>query len=286
MADEIATALQQGTGAGSPAPAGDPSGTGSAAANGAGPAPAGQPEADDFAPSSIKEYLAQNPEHAPIVERVTAEMKRGLTPKLMEGAEARKKLEGLDDAFLTSAKELRRMIENDPAGAGQYLIQYGQSLLPAQQQQMQQQVPEFATDEQAALYKRIQDLEGKLERTSRGFETLSLQQQAHQVGDQFNKISAELGVEIPLAVRQQCFEEARRVGGALSATEIYFAKNRDAVFSRIAQRARDEAAGVVQTKAAGAAGNPAGVVPRAGQEEPEPTELKDILRAEIRKRQT
>src|ERR1051326_8551543 len=280
MADELSNALAQGTGTvPPPAPADDPSGTGGgASANGAGPEPAGTPETDDL-PGSLKEYLEKFPDHKAAIDLANAELKRGLTPRLQEAAELRKKLEGLDDQSLQSLRELQRMAQTDPAGAAAWLRQYADQIAPAQPQNLTQPpAPEYLTDGERALYQRVQDLESRLEKTSKGFETLSLQQQAQQVGDQFNKIGQELGIDIPLDVRRACFEQSQRVGGQLTPTEIYFARHRDAVVSRIAQKARDEAAGIVAGKAAAGAGNPNGVTPRTGADDgPGPTELKDIL---------
>src|SRR5205809_1403301 len=112
MADELTQMLQQAGNAAPPAPAGDPgsgpsaAGTGGAAPPNGAPAPAAQPDADEL-PQGIKDYLAANPDHKAAVDIATAEMKRGWTPKLMEAAELRKKLDGLDDQSLNSLRELR-----------------------------------------------------------------------------------------------------------------------------------------------------------------------------------
>lgn len=284
MADEIATALMQGAEA--PPAADDPSGTGSPApsAEGAGSGTAGTPETDDL-PGSIKEYLAANPNAKDAVDLVTREMRRGLTPKLQEAAELRKKLEGLDDDSLRSLRDLRQLAQTDPAAAAKWLRDYADSLHGTAPPAAPDYQP--ATDSEAALYRKVQELESRLQRTSQGFEAMTLQQQAFQVGEQFNRIAKEVGVDIPVDVRRQCFEQSRAIGGALSPTDIYFARNRDAVVARIAQKARDEAAGVVAGKAAGAAGNPNGVTPRGPAPDDEaPKDLRGLIAYELRKRQT
>src|SRR5438552_238736 len=237
MADELTTMLQQAGNAASPAPAGDPEGTGGAAPPNGAPAPA-QPDADEL-PQGIKDYLAANPEHKAAVDIATAEMKRGWTPKLMEAAELRKKLDGLDDQSLNSLRELRRMAETDPAGAAHWLRQYAEQIAPTSAAPPPPQGDTFTpmTESEAVLYRQIQAMQAQLEKTQAGWNQLTMQQQAVQVNDAFNKLQQEMGVEVPANVRRDCWQASINSGGVLSPADIYFARNREAIGLRIAQKA-------------------------------------------------
>ena len=114
---------------------------------------------------------------------------------------------------------------------------------------------------------------------------MTLQQQAVQVNDQFNAIQKELGVEIPSHERRNYWQASLNVGGAISPADLYFAKNRETIGARIAQKARDEAAATLQDKANGAGGNPAGVTPLTGGASDEtPKDFASIFRRELEAR--
>jgi hypothetical protein len=221
------------------------------------PAPVGnepsQPSTPDTneLPQSVRDYLAQNPDHAPIVETLNKQFQAAFTPRLQEAAELRKQYEGLDPNVAAAVRHLQQLIQTDPRNAAEYLRQQAVLLEGSQTPQAQPDpanVPEFATDVEEMLYKQVMELRQWQQEQTGQFQQREQQQRAVSVQQEFGKLEQEFGVQVPIEERARAWELSEATQGKLSVTDAYFALNRNTLLPTLTQKARDEASGVVQQK--------------------------------------
>lgn len=214
-------------------------------------------------PQSVKDYLAQNPDHAAIAERLNKDFQAHFTPRLQEAADLRKQFEGLDPQVAGAVRHLQQLIQTDPKHAAEYLRQQVQLLEGAQPQEQQAAYPEFATDVEEMLYNRYQTLEQKVAAYEQKVQQAEQQQQVLRINSEFEKLEQELGLQIPFEDRGRAWEMSEAAGGKLSVTDAYFAMNRSKLIPSLVQKARDEASSVVQQKVGMTA--PGSLAAREGQ---------------------
>jgi hypothetical protein len=203
----------------------------------------GTPDTNEL-PQSVRDYLAQNPDHAPIVETLNKQFQAAFTPRLQDAADLRKRYEGVDDNVMAAVRHLQQLIQTDPRNAAEYLRQQAVLLEGSQTPQAQPDpanVPEFATDVEELLYNKYLALEAKFQREEE-------QRQVIQVNTDFAKLEQEYGVQVPIEARAAAWEMSVATQGKLSVQDAYFALNRNTLLPTLTQKARDEASGVVQQK--------------------------------------
>jgi hypothetical protein len=210
----------------------------------------GTPDTNEL-PQSVRDYLAQNPDHAPIVETLNKQFQAAFTPRLQEAAELRKQYEGLDPNVAAAVRHLQQLIQTDPRNAAEYLRQQAVLLEGSQTPQAQPDpanVPEFATDVEEMLYKQVMELRQWQQEQTGQFQQREQQQRAVSVQQEFGKLEQEFGVQVPIEERARAWELSEATQGKLSVTDAYFALNRNTLLPTLTQKARDEASGVVQQK--------------------------------------
>lgn len=225
------------------------------------PTPAGNegqpatPPADDDIPQSVRDYLAQNPDHAPIVENLNRQFKAAFTPRLQEAADLRKQFEGIDPNVIGAVRHLQQLIQTDPRNAAEYLRQQAQLLEGAQNPEAASPPAnafdqyEPATEVEALLLRQVQELNAWKEQQTAQFQQVQRQQQVVQINADFAKLEQELGVQVPVEQRAAAWELSEATQGRMSVTDAFFALNRNTLLPSLLQKARDEASGVVQRKA-------------------------------------
>jgi hypothetical protein len=200
----------------------------------------------------VRDYLVKNPDHQQIVDMVNREMKSAWTPKLQAAAELQKQYEGLDVNVAAAVRHLQQLIQTDPRNAAEYLRQQAVLLEGTQNPQAQPvspETPEFATDVEELLYKEVQALRQWQQEQSSQYAQVQQQTKAVAVQQEFGKLEAEFGVQVPIEARAHAWELSEATGGKLSVTDAYFALNRNTLLPTLTQKARDEASGIVQQKA-------------------------------------
>lgn len=240
---------------------------------------------EDDLPASVREYLAQNPNAQEAVDLINREMKAAWTPKLQEAAELRKRFDGLDESVVQAVRHLQTLAQNDPKNAAHYLRQQAE-LLDGPQGQGQTVTPTNAADPYANLVP-ASDVEELLLNKFRAMEQQLQQQQMQQkvvaVRSEFASLQKELGVEIPVEAQAKAWEFSEKSGGQISVSDAFFALNRTTLLPSLIQKAKDEASGIVERKAAGSA---PGVIATRGGPAPStgPKDFDTLLAEEIARR--
>lgn len=271
LMSELNAALEAAEGGepqGTPEPAPEPASQPEAAEPVAGDEPSGTPESDEPEEPSLLQELRQRYDPALVDEvyRYTdAQLKSGLTPKLQKLSELEKTYEGVEAAdadFLrqlyqapddrTRAEMLRQAAQffEGPQVAGQP---------PAPAQPVPEAAePEFATDVERDLWYKAQQLEQRLAQQDAWRQQEIEARNRAEVDAKFERLGKEVGRPIPLEEQQQiareCMKRAKQ-GFDRNGNQIWLMPEVDEMwkvlnFDKVRQTARDEAATVVQRKAA------------------------------------
>ncbi len=234
--------------------------------------------AEDELPASVRDYLAQNPDHKSIVDLVNRELKGAFTPRLQEAAELRRQLEGLDPDTLATIRQVQELAQTDPAAVADWFRRNAEEMearLTTPEPEPLGFTPE--TDREEALWREVQALKNWQQQQQEQVEQQQLQVEAQRVHAECNKIEQEFGVQLPIEARNEIWSFARQKG--LGIEDAYFLKNRTTLMQSVAQKARDEASKVVsQKQALGGAGVPAGVPNRVPSTTEIPRDFDGMVR--------
>jgi len=228
------------------------------------------PSPDDALPQSVRDYLTQNPDHRPIVETLNKEFQREFTPRLQEAADLRKRFDGIDENTAAAIRHLQQLAQTDPRNAAHYLREQAkllegptdptETLTPPQTDPFDGLVP--ASDVEEVLLNRSREMEAWKQQQQQQFETYRMQQKAQTVRQEFADLQKELGIEIPLQKQSDAWELSETTQGRMSPSDAFFALNRSTLLPSLIQKAKDEASGVLERKAAGSA--PGSIATRGG----------------------
>lgn len=245
-------------------------------------------------PQSVRDYIQQHPDQKPIVDLITGELKRGLTPKLQEAAEIRKQveeyrkqLEGVDPQAIQVVRQLQELAQTDPAKVAEYFRQqaeeFERSLADAGEPDP---LDSYTSDNEAdsALVKEIQALKEWKRQQEQVIQQTVLEQEAQKVHRKLDAMETKYGIKIPDEQRVAAWQKARESG--LSVDQIWLAQNHETLITHLTKKAKNEASTVIETKTTATAGNPAPVSPRADEPEETPKTFKDFLRLAKRERES
>ncbi len=231
-------------------------------------------------PFNWDDLTAKNPELVPLAKQLQADY----TKKTQEAAELRKQFEGIDTQAIETIRQLNTLAQENPAQVAEYFrkqaelfdgMGQGPAAADAEADALADYIPQ--TDAEAVLLNEVKALkEWRLQQEQVTKQT-RLQQEAQQVSRDLDAIEKQYGVTIPEADRVKAWDVSIRSG--LSVDKVWFAQNQEAVLPKLIQKAKDEASSIVQTKAAGAAGNPAPLAGRAAPSDEQPSDFAGFLQA-------
>jgi hypothetical protein len=224
-------------------------------------------EADDLR-SYLEQAKAANPEQAAVIDRIHREMQGAWTPKLQKYADLQKQYEGVTPELAGWVRQLDQLAASSPAEAAAALMAEAQRLQGLQQAAAPVEEPDFATDYDREVWHEVQELKALKQ-------TILAERNEAIVNAQFTELEKQVG-EIPYEERHRVVQEMVKDGAPPSMARRYY---RDLYFDKVAQKIRDEAAGIV-TRKAGMAPPPSAVADRAGQGAPPPAASfdEDIMR--------
>jgi hypothetical protein len=224
-------------------------------------------EADDLR-SYLEQAKAANPEQAAVIDRIHREMQGAWTPKLQKYADLQKQYEGVTPELAGWVRQLDQLAASSPAEAAAALMAEAQRLQGLQQAAAPVEEPDFATDYDREVWHEVQELKALKQ-------TILAERNEAIVNAQFTELEKQVG-EIPYEERHRVVQEMVKDGAPPSMARRYY---RDLYFDKVAQKIRDEAAGIV-TRKAGMAPAPSATADRAGQGAPPPAASfdEDIMR--------
>jgi hypothetical protein len=227
-----------------------------------------EPQGEDDLRSYLERTKAANPDQAAVIDRIHRELEGAWTPKLQQAAELRKQYEGVTPELAGWVRQLDQLAASSPAEAAAALMAEAQRLQGLQQAAAPVEEPDFATDYDREVWHEVQELKALKQ-------TILAERNEAIVNAQFTELEKQVG-EIPYEERHRVVQEMVKDGAPPSMARRYY---RDLYFDKVAQKIRDEAAGIV-TRKAGMAPPPSAVADRAGQGAPPPAASfdEDIMR--------
>lgn len=240
----------------------------------------GAPEAATEAPadeddlrSFLEQTKAANPEQAAVIDRIHRELQGAFTPKLQQAAELRKQFEGMTPELAAWSRQMNELAATDPARAAEALMAEAERLRGYQQAAPVAEEPEFVTDAERILWDRTQ-------RQDQIIQQIVAERNERIVESQFSALEKQVG-EIPYEERFRVLQAMAQDRAEPQLVGRYW---KDLYFDKALQKARDQAAGVVQKKA-GMAPPPSAVANRAGEgAAPPPKTFEEAAMAEFRSR--
>jgi hypothetical protein len=227
-----------------------------------------EPQGEDDLRSYLERTKAANPDQAAVIDRIHRELEGAWTPKLQQAAELRKQYEGVTPELAGWVRQLDQLAASSPAEAAAALMAEAQRLQGLQQAAAPVEEPDFATDYDREVWHEVQELKALKQ-------TILAERNEAIVNAQFTELEKQVG-EIPYEERHRVVQEMVKDGAPPSMARRYY---RDLYFDKVAQKIRDEAAGIV-TRKAGMAPAPSATADRAGQGAPPPAASfdEDIMR--------
>jgi hypothetical protein len=247
--------------------------------------PPGDTEQSTAPDSDLRSYLekrkAERPELADEIDAIHREVQRGLTPKLQEAAELRRQMEqfsGIDPEVGAFMRQVNELALVNPAAARDLWDQAKQQLFgpaaPAEPQAAMPEDWEFATETERSLYQRMQTLEQKLNQTEAWKQQETEARNRALMARTFEEIKNEFGQEVPQSQREAAAKFCVDTG--LGPDKIGIAWRGLYGVQAARQAGRNEAAGLVERKAAMTPGPSAITTPPAGPL-PEPKSLREAI---------
>ena len=232
------------------------------------------PVDEDDLRSYLEQTKAANPEQAAVIDRIHRELQGAFTPKLQQAAELRKQFEGITPELAAWSRQMNELAATDPSRAAEALRAEAERLRGFQQAPAAVDAPEFTTDVEQMLWEKTQQQD-------RVIQQILAERNERVVNQGFSALEKQLGADIPYEERYAVLAAMGRDRAAPEHVGRYY---KDLYFDKALQRARDQAAGVVQRKA-GMAPPPSAVASRAGEgAAPPPKSFEEAAMAEFRAR--
>lgn len=196
---------------------------------------------EDETPQSIRDYLAKNPEHKAVYDLINNEVRKGLTPKLQEAAEIRKRLEAFNPEILQFAETLQQAYAYDPTG--QAARQYVAGLFGVQPQQPEDDQDDYDLDPQTREIQQIKQYIQQQESAQKRQQLLAV------VEREYDEIQTRYGLEISREQRDRITQWGIQNGyptteSAFLAYEGTLAK----ILEGSVRKGRDEGSQILQEK--------------------------------------
>lgn len=221
-----------------------------------------------------------------IYRHTDAELKRGVTPKLQKLSEMEKQYEGIEAADAAFLRQVYQIQQYDPRRAAELLRQAAQHIegpqAPAPAIEPEPE-PEFATEVERRLWERAQALEQRIAQQDTWRNQEQQARNRAEIDAKFARIESEAGRQVPLeerrAVANWCVQNGKfdGQGNLLWAPDVEHAW-KVLNFDKAQQSARNEAASVVERKAAITPG-PSSATRGSAPPKKEPESLDEVIRA-------
>lgn len=236
---------------------------------------------DDDLRSILEASKAAHPELSDQIDAIHKEFQRGLTPKLQEAAELRRQMEqfsGLDPEVGRFMRQINELALTDPQAAAALWDQAKEQLFgpvsPIDPPVETLEGWEFATETERALYQRMQALEQKLGATEAWKQQETAARNQALMARTFEEIKTEYGQEVPQDQRENAARWCLQHKLGAESIGVAWRGLYGAPLAR--QAGRNEAAGLVERKAAMTPGPSAITTPPAGSL-PEPKSLREAI---------